>query len=110
MIASLIGARDVTAIGAFPKKAMACANLWSTSVSEPMTSRRSRRRRCPVSASPWLVQDAINEGRPVRLLAATVERRRSDIHAVWRKAPYLLAHVRVSIDALVAERPGRALA
>ena len=58
----------------------------------------------------WLVQDAIDEGRLVRLLASATERQRSDIHAIWPQAPHLPARVRASIDALVAELPGRALA
>ena len=58
----------------------------------------------------WLVQDAIDEGRLVRLLASATERQRSDIHAIWPQAPHLPARVRASIDALVAEPPGRALA
>jgi len=58
----------------------------------------------------WLVRSSVGEGRLVGLLAATTEGRRTDIHAVWPRAPYLPTRVRAAIDALVAELPGVALA
>jgi DNA-binding transcriptional LysR family regulator len=57
----------------------------------------------------WLVQAAVRDGRLVGLLAAATEGRRTDIHAIWPKAPYLPTRVRAAIDALAAELPGLAL-
>ncbi|WP_026782820.1 LysR family transcriptional regulator [Pleomorphomonas koreensis] len=57
----------------------------------------------------WLVRAPVRDGRLVGLLAVATEGRRTDIHAIWPKTPYLPTRVRAAIDALAAELPGLAL-
>lgn len=53
----------------------------------------------------WLVRDALRAGRLCEVLAGATAGRRTDIHALWPRAPHLPARVRIAIDLLVETLP-----
>lgn len=53
----------------------------------------------------WLVRGALRAGQLEEVLANATVGRQTDIHALWPRAPYLPARVRVAIDLLVEKLP-----
>lgn len=53
----------------------------------------------------WLVRGALREGTLVEVLPDATVGRQTDIHALWPRAPYLPARVRVAIDLLAEKLP-----
>jgi len=53
----------------------------------------------------WLVREAMEAERLVEVLPEATAARRTDIRALWPRAPYLPHRVRVAIDALVETLP-----
>lgn len=54
----------------------------------------------------WLIREALQEGRLLQVLG-TVPGEDFEVHAVWAQTPHLPLKVRLAVDALVRQLPGR---